>query len=61
MAALGTDFGMMSSMVTDEAMTSSEEQIRVMLRQAGKGVEGDTINNWSGEAGTLIVKATLLT
>jgi hypothetical protein len=44
-------------MVTDEATTSNEEQIRIVLRQSGEGVEGDTINsheNWSREAGMLI-------
>jgi hypothetical protein len=43
-AALRTDFGMMSGIVTDEAMTCNKEQIRVVLRQSGKGVKGDTIN-----------------
>jgi hypothetical protein len=51
-AALRTDFGTMSGIVTDVAMTRNKEQIRVVLGQSGKGVKGDTINShndWSRE------------
>jgi hypothetical protein len=35
---------MMSGEVTDEATTSDEEQVYVIIRQTRKGVESDTIN-----------------
>jgi hypothetical protein len=35
----------MSGEVTDKAMTSDEEQIRVIIRQTRKGIESKTVNH----------------
>jgi hypothetical protein len=41
---LGTIFCVMEGEVTDEAMTSDEEQICIVVRQMRKGIESETIH-----------------
>jgi hypothetical protein len=51
------DLGTMGSEITYKAMTSNKEHIRVVIRETGESVEGETIHrheHWNREHGMLI-------